>query len=146
VVNNKAFSPDGALVEEFKPTNKDVLTNFIEAVRSRRSSDLSTDILQGHLSAALVHMANISHRIGRETPAGQIRETIQGEKELLEAYQRLQTHLDANEIDLKEKPLVLGASLTMNPKEERFAGPLSDRANHFVSREYRKPFVVPEKV
>ena len=40
--------------------------NFIEAVRSRQVSDLTADILEGHLSSALCHLANISYRLGRE--------------------------------------------------------------------------------
>lgn len=40
--------------------------NFIAAIRSRKASDLNADILDGHLSAALCHMANISHRLGAE--------------------------------------------------------------------------------
>jgi hypothetical protein len=34
----------------------------------------------------------------------------------------------------------------MDPKKEKFVGTFSDRANTLLSREYRKPFVVPEKV
>lgn len=40
--------------------------NFIEAVRSRKVSDLSADILQGHLSTSLCHLANLSYRLGRQ--------------------------------------------------------------------------------
>ena len=36
--------------------------NFLDAVRSRKPSDLHADIEVGHLSAALCHMANISYR------------------------------------------------------------------------------------
>ena len=39
--------------------------NFIAAVRSRRQQDLNADILEGHYSAALCHLANISYRLGR---------------------------------------------------------------------------------
>ena len=38
--------------------------NFRTAVMSRRVSDLSCDVLEGHVSAALCHMANISYRTG----------------------------------------------------------------------------------
>ncbi len=40
--------------------------NFIEAVKSRNATDLHADILEGHLSASLCHMANISYRTGRK--------------------------------------------------------------------------------
>ncbi len=39
--------------------------NFITAVRSRKQSDLNADIEEGYLSTQLVHLANISYRLGR---------------------------------------------------------------------------------
>jgi predicted dehydrogenase len=41
------------------------VANFLKAVKSRKHTDLNADIEQGHLSAALVHMANISYRTKR---------------------------------------------------------------------------------
>jgi predicted dehydrogenase len=43
----------------------DHFENFHQVVRSRRMSDLDTDIEEGHYSAALCHLANISYRLGR---------------------------------------------------------------------------------
>ena len=42
------------------------IANFLKAVRSRQHTDLTADILEGHLSAALCHLANISYRTGRK--------------------------------------------------------------------------------
>jgi predicted dehydrogenase len=39
--------------------------NFLDAVRSRKQADLHADIEEGHLSAALCHLANASYRTGR---------------------------------------------------------------------------------
>jgi predicted dehydrogenase len=39
--------------------------NFIDCVRSRRRGDLDAEILEGHLSAALCHLANASGRLER---------------------------------------------------------------------------------
>ncbi len=39
--------------------------NFIEAVRSRKQSDLNAPIEEGYMSTVLVHLANISYRLGR---------------------------------------------------------------------------------
>ena len=146
VVNNRAFDRQGELIQEFEPTNTDILTNFIEAVRSRRAGDLSTDVLEGHLSAALVHMGNISYRVGRAMPAGEIGEAVEDERDLLEAYDRMLAHLDANEIDLDGTPIVMGAWLRMDPAEERFHGRLGESANALLMGEYRPPFVVPSEV
>jgi predicted dehydrogenase len=39
--------------------------NFIQAVRSRKHSDLNAPIEEGAISTALMHLANISYRVGR---------------------------------------------------------------------------------
>ena len=39
--------------------------NLIKAVRSRKTEDLNAPVNEGHYSAALCHLANISMRIGR---------------------------------------------------------------------------------
>ena len=39
--------------------------NFVKAVRSRRPEDIRGDILEGHLSSALCHLANVSYRLDR---------------------------------------------------------------------------------
>ena len=51
----------------------------------------------------------------------------------------LTTLLDVNKI-------VAGPILTMDSDAERFTGEFSQEANQLLSRNYRKPFVVPEKV
>ena len=48
------------------PGGSEHFANFIDAVRSGKDSDLHCDILDGHFSAALPHLANISYRLGRE--------------------------------------------------------------------------------
>lgn len=146
VANNKAFDKNGKTIKEFQPTNEDLTANFIKAVRSRKASDLQGDVLQGHLSAALFHMANISYRLGKAKSPGEIRERIQGKKELSNAHERFVEHLAANGIALDKTPAVLGPWLTMDSEKERFVGDLSDEANRLVTRDYRQPFVVPEKV
>ena len=39
--------------------------NFVDAVRSRKRADLNADVEEGALSCNLVHLANISYRVGR---------------------------------------------------------------------------------
>ena len=39
--------------------------NFIDAVRSRKRSDLNAEIEEGAISTTLIHLANISYRVGR---------------------------------------------------------------------------------
>jgi predicted dehydrogenase len=42
------------------------MTNFLRAVKSRNYQDLNADVQIGATSATLVHMANISYRLGRK--------------------------------------------------------------------------------
>lgn len=74
--------------------------NFVECVRSRKVADLACDILEGHRSAALCHLANISYRLGRK--------------------------------------------LAFNPETEKFVN--DPEADRFLTREYRPPYLVPERV
>jgi predicted dehydrogenase len=39
--------------------------NFIDAIRANDPKKLTCDVLEGHLSSALPHLANISYRVGR---------------------------------------------------------------------------------
>ncbi|HEU0140380.1 MAG TPA: Gfo/Idh/MocA family oxidoreductase [Bryobacteraceae bacterium] len=43
----------------------DNFANFIGAVRSRKTSDLNAEIEEGAISTVLIHLANISYRLGR---------------------------------------------------------------------------------
>jgi len=146
VSSHTAFDTSGKEIRKFQPTTPPLNVNFIQAVRSRRAGDLVSDALQGHLSAALVHLGNISHRVGKTMPDGEIRERIAGNRELSAAYDRFHAHLAANGVDLDKTPAMLGAMLTFDPNTEHFVGEFSDAANQLVSRDYRAPFVVPEKV
>jgi len=78
----------------------DHFLNFLEAVRSRKREHLNAEIEEGAASTVLVHLANISYRVGR---------TI---------------HFDSK-------------TMTCVGDAE---------ANKYLTRAYRKPFVVPEKV
>jgi predicted dehydrogenase len=40
--------------------------NFVDAIRSGKDETLNCDIIEGHYSSALPHLANISYRLGRE--------------------------------------------------------------------------------
>ena len=120
--------------------------NFIKAVRSHKRSDLNSDIEVGHISASLCHMANISHRIGKKATPDEIKAAIGDNANMMDSFDRMLEHLAANEVDLEKEPITMGPMLTMNPRTERFVGEYSDMANMYLKRNYREPFVVPEKV
>jgi predicted dehydrogenase len=142
------YDNEGKKVKQFKGDGgAGHQANFIKAMRTRRRSDLHAEILEGHLSAALCHMANISYRLGCESAPERIREMIQGSKEALGTFERVQAHLAANEVDLEKMPAVLGPWLKMDSEKERFVGDFPTRwANELLKHDYRKPFIVPERV
>ncbi len=142
-----AYDNDGKKIRQFKGTGgSGHHANFIKAVRSRKVSDLNADILEGHLSSALCHMGNISYRLGKKTPPDEIAERIKASKELTESFERFGQHLSANAVDLDQTPMILGPWLKMDAQSERFIGDFQQEANKLVSRDYRRPFAVPEEV
>lgn len=146
ISDGAAYDHQGKLIKQFTRQQPDCKQNFIDVMRSRKMNELYTDAFEGHLSCGLVHMSNISYRVGRHKPNGEIREAIRGEKELVESFERMNEHLSANRLKLDPKSLKLGAMLTMNPDIERFVGPMSEEANKLISGTYRKPFIVPDHV
>ncbi len=139
----QAFDGDGRRVQEFKGGG-DHLANFLAAVRSRNEADLHGPLPEGHLSSALAHLANISHRTGRLLKPGEIREQLTGRSKLAEPFGRFAEHLAANGVDLDKTPATFGLPLTFDPPTERFTGENAAAANPYLSRDYRKPFVVPQ--
>jgi predicted dehydrogenase len=129
--------------------HKGHLFNFLKAVRSRKVSDLRADIHEGYLSTALVHMANISYRLGALSSPEEIREAIKDRgSDAVETFGRFQEHLAVNGVEWSKTKAVLGPWLEMDSKRERVAGDsdVALRANQLLRGQYRAPFVVPDKV
>ena len=138
-----AFDRDGKQVASFSGSG-DHYGNFLDAVRSRHAADLHADILEGHLSSALCHLGNISYRLGRSQPLHAPGDLFNSDPEATATFDRFLQHLAGNGIDVQQAPYILGPSLRFNPHTERFA--YNDHANALLSRAYRAPFVVPERV
>jgi len=141
-----AYDNSGAKIKTFEPTTEDLRTNFLNAVRNHNPKEIIAPVLQGHLSAGLVHLANISYRLAKQASNDEIRQSVNEQKPLAEAFERFKDHLDANEIDLGRQPAWLGPMLTVNPQTERFEGRFSQYANTLLTRNYRAPFVLPSEV
>ena len=138
-----AIDTEGKEVKKWQGAD-DHYENFLKAVRSRKSSDLNADILEGHLSSALCHTGNISYRLGKHASPEEISESIASDKDFVESYGRMAEHLAANGVFVAKDRLGVGPMLKMNPKTERFNG--NAAANNLLTRPYRKPFVVPTHV
>jgi predicted dehydrogenase len=115
---------------------------FVDAIRAGKKESPTADVLDGHLSSALCHLGNISYRLGQprrlseEAPFGEI---ASGQ----EAYRRMREHLRENGVGA-ETEFLAGRLLDFDPASETFKG--CAEADRLLTREYRKPYVVPEKV
>jgi predicted dehydrogenase len=118
--------------------------NFIAAVRSRKTSDLNADILEAHYSAALCHLANISYRLGEPLPFSAQTRAFGDDKAAYETFGRMEEHLKDNSLKLSEMTYQVGRKLAFDARAESFVG--DNDANKLLTREYRKPFVVPESI
>ena len=55
--------------------------NFVDCVRSRKKADLQAPIEEGHISCTLVHLANVSYRLGRTLHFDPVKEEVTGDPE-----------------------------------------------------------------
>ena len=147
ISDSAAYSYKGQLIRQFSGEGSvDPQSNFIRAVRSRKREDIKTDIEQGHLSACLSHMGNISYRLGAARRPEEVREALESDRDGLEAYGRFREHLAVHNIDLAAKPLTLGPWVEIDNATERFTGPNAAEANRLLKRDYRAPYTIPENV
>lgn len=148
IAGNSLFDHEGKLVSTFtaKRKSESHFQNFINAVRSRKREDLNAEITEGHLSTALCHVGNISWRLGREATVAEVKDQLSKLKvndDVAATLNRTTHHLGENKVDLAQSKLVLGTLLHPNSEQENFND--NAAANAFLTREYRKPFVVPSE-
>jgi predicted dehydrogenase len=144
IADTSLFDLDGKLIRTFEGKSESHFTNFLNAVRSRKVSDLHADILETHQSTALCHIGNISWRLGHPTSATAIQKELSQLKvhdEVLATFDRTCKYLAENSVDLEKTKLTLGRPLRLDSEKEEFTDDPS--ANALLTREYRKPFVVP---
>jgi predicted dehydrogenase len=138
-----AMRPDGEVIRRFSGSG-DHFGNFIQAVRSRRREDLKADILEGHLSSALCHLANVSYRLGRPTPFDRRNGIFNGDADANETLARTEEHLRSNMVPLDSTNLIVGRRLNLDVQAETFNGDAD--ANRHLTREYRRGFEVPARI
>jgi predicted dehydrogenase len=140
-----ALSRDGEIIQRFEGGDDQYhYGNFIKAVRSGKPDELNAPILEGHLSTALCHVANISYRLGSEQPFNKKSKAFGDDKEAYETLAQMEEHLKENKLPLDTLSYHVGRKLTIDSKAETF---LHDtQAGALLTREYREGFVVPRKV
>ena len=122
----------------------DIFENFIEAVRNRKEEHLDAHVYEGHVSSGLCHLANVSYRLGEKSSFNKKNKSFGSNKKGYEYFERMQEHLKENGLNLKETDYIVGRNLEFDAKTETIKG--DDDANALLSRNYRSPYIVPEKV
>ena len=140
-----AYDRDYKVIKEFKGGG-DHFGNFIEACVSRDASKLNSDAWEGHLSAAVSHLGNISYYLGEQNrvSVAQAAETLAGVESRDDNHATLNRtvqHLKRNGVDLDKYPLAMGPHLKFDPQKEVF--PDHPDATASVTRTYRDGFVCP---
>jgi predicted dehydrogenase len=144
IAGGSLFDLEGKLVRDFGGKSHNHFANFLKAVRSRKVSDQNADIAEGHQSTALCHAGNISYRLGRPASPDEIQERLgqlKVHENVQETFARTRQHLADNKVDLQKTRLTLGMPLRIDGDRESFLD--NSPADAMLTRDYRRPFVVP---
>lgn len=119
--------------------------NFVDAIRSRKVESLRAPIQKSVDTAALSHLANISHRAGTPATSKELREgLLASSPTLLEVLDRQEAQLKEWSVDTNKTPYIAGAEVTVDPKTKMVTGALAD--SEFAVPPHRKGYTLPEKV
>jgi len=150
VIRGDKFFPDGKgegepLVEGDAPRYPgNIFENFIHCVRSRKHDELHADILEAHLSSALCHLGNISYRLGWEYPFSMETKALGKSDVVADSMMTVLENTKVLGIDPARTTYCLGPKLKFDAKKERFVD--NPAADLLLTRHYREPFTVPERV
>lgn len=141
-----AFDLEGNKIKDFGGSGNH-FGNFLDASIAGDPSLLNADAHEGHLSAGMSHVGNISYYLGEnnKVSTSELREQVGKIKSLddnLATFDRIIEKTENYGVDLKRTPFSIGPLLKMDPKTETFIG--HDKANAMLTRNYRKGFVVPK--
>jgi predicted dehydrogenase len=137
IQGSAAWAADGSLIQRFAGQG-DHWQNFVDAVKTRKREVLNSEVLEGHLSTSLCHLANISFRLGRTEKAAGSR-PFDGDPGA-ETWERTMQHLAENEVDPKTAEIRKGPVLEFDGAKEKFVN--APEADALLKREYRAPYVV----
>lgn len=127
-------------------------SNFLAAVRSRRTDRLAAPITHGHRAATFCHLGNISHRIGRRTDPDEIKAAVERSPNAPAIWDRLVQHLTVHGVSLRPDSMTLGGEVVPGTALEEIAevrGPCAPRletARDLIRGTPRPPYCIPETV
>ena len=121
--------------------------NFLDVCESRNMDDLNADAWEGHLSAGLSHLGNISYYLGQDnkvspTEALKVLADVKSLDQNQKTLERTLQHLSDNNVNLAKYPISMGPMLKFDPEKEIF--PDSPEATAMTTRDYRDGFVCPK--
>ena len=122
----------------------DAFKNFVDAVRARDRGMLHADIREGHLSAALCHLGNISYRLGATASVSNIKTAFGDDPIIAKAVDDVMKNTTDALPGLTNPQWTLGPNLAFDPDREKFVN--NPAADKLLTREYRAPYVVPAEV
>ena len=96
------------------------------------------------MSSGLCHLANVSYRLGEKSSFSKKNKAFGNNKKAYEYFERMQEHLKENGLKLEETDYIVGRNLEFDSKTESIKG--DQEANDLLTRNYRAPYIVPEKV
>ena len=134
-----AHDKDGKKIKKFRG-GKSHMQSFVDSCHSN-SIEYSHGAENGHLSAALAHIGNISWKLGAPTKPGEITAAI-NDPVTSDAVERMLVHLEENGVDPAKDLLSLGKNLSLDPEKETFTGDFADEANALLKGSYRKGFEI----
>ena len=153
-ITSGGFTPKGSKKRQKLPkadidmgAGGNIFDNFIRAMRSRKHTDLVADVKEAHLSSALCHLGAICYRLGKVVPFDKSRKAFGDNKEAYEALLKMEERMKSRKVKIDDSlKYQVGPVLTFDPETEKFTGDHAAAANKLLTRNYRKPFVVPDKV
>ncbi len=146
IAETDLYDLEGKRVRAFEGKSGNHFTNFLQAVRSRKQTDLAADILEGHQSTALCHIANISFHLGSVTSLSDVPSRlsqVKNQGEVLETFARTKQHLADAGVIIDDVKLTVGEHLRIDGEKEQFLD--NPNADRLLTCVYRNPFTVPKE-
>jgi len=140
-----AYDKDFNVIKKFTGGG-DHFGNFIDVCQNRKMEDLNADAKEGHLSAGMSHLGNISYYLGEGKPSsveklGEMLSGVDGLDDNQKTLERTVAHLKANGVELSNSPLSVGPHLKFDPEKQVFVD--APEADTLLTRNYRKGFECP---
>ena len=129
---------EGRVVEQFQGGG-DPIADFLATLRGVGSLD--TGISVGGAAADLCHVINIAHRTAELTDRVGVLRTIFEDRELLDSFDRMDTHMLQNGINVQHDRMSVSDWQLVDPVTREFSH--NEEASSLRTRQYRPPFVLP---